>query len=81
MTYTAMDDRFAAGAVVKTVKLTQEFDYDAFRAHYGEAATLLCVIGQNGDLTVVTTTTQLFPRPGQTVVGVVNGEKKHGVAP
>lgn len=76
MTYAAMEDRFAAGAVVKTVKLTPEFDYDALRAHYGESATLLFIIDQNGNLTVVTTTPRLFPRPGQTVVVVVNGNKK-----
>ena len=50
ITYTYLSGRFAEGAVIRTTKLTQEFDYDAFRALYGEEAIPLFLIAQNGNL-------------------------------
>lgn len=63
--------RMSAGAIVKTTKLTDESDYNAFRQRYGETALLLFVC-DGGRLTVVTTDQEVTPRPGQTLVALVD---------
>ena len=71
ITYTYLSGRFAEGAVIRTTKLTQEFDYDAFRALYGEEAIPLFLIAQNGNLMVFTRDNPPNPRPGQTLISLV----------
>lgn len=70
--YTYLASRFARGAVIKTTKLTQEFDYDAFRKLYGEEAIPLFTIAQNGNLVVFTKDSPPTPRPGQTLISLVD---------
>lgn len=70
--YTYLASRFARGAMIKTTKLTQEFDYDAFRKLYGEEAIPLFTIAQNGNLVVFTKDSPPTPRPGQTLISLVN---------
>jgi hypothetical protein len=72
MGYTYLASRFARGAVIKTTKLTQEFDYDAFRKLYGEEAIPLFTIAQNGNLVVFTKDSPPTPRPGQTLISLVD---------
>jgi len=70
--YTYLASRFARGAVIKTTKLTEEFDYDAFRKLYGEEAIPLFTIAQNGNLVVFTKDSPPTPRPGQTLISLVD---------
>ncbi len=70
--YTYLASRFAQGAVIKTTKLTQEFDYDAFQKLYGEEAIPLFAIAQNGNLVVFTKDSPPTPRPGQTLISLVD---------
>jgi NhaP-type Na+/H+ or K+/H+ antiporter len=70
--YTYLASRFARGAVIKTTKLTQEFDYDAFRKLYGEEAIPLFTIAQNGNLVVFTKDSPPTPRPGHTLISLVD---------
>jgi NhaP-type Na+/H+ or K+/H+ antiporter len=72
ITYTYLSKCFAEGAVIRTTKLTQEFDYDAFRALRGEEAIPLFLIGQSGNLMVFTRDNPPNPRPGQTLISLVN---------
>jgi len=72
ITYTYLSRRFAEGAIIRTTKLTQEFDYDAFRALYGEEAIPLFLIGQSGNLMLFTRDNPPSPRPGQTLISLVN---------
>lgn len=72
ITYSYLSDRFAAGAVVKTTSLTEEFDYDAFQAFYGEEAIPLFLINETGALMLFTMDKPPKPRPGQTLISLVN---------
>lgn len=71
-TYDALDQRLAAGQVVKTTRLTPEFDWAAFRARYGDDALPLFVVTEAGVLHVCVADKAPAPRPGQTVISVVN---------
>lgn len=64
--------RLAAGAVVKTTKLSDEFDYEAFRKLYGDSTIVLLVVEQGGELTVSTVDMPITPRPGQTLISLVD---------
>ncbi len=70
ITYAYLSQRFAHGAVVKTTKLTQEFDYNAFQALYDDAVPLF-LITQNGNLVVFTKDNPPSPQPGQTLISLV----------
>ncbi|MCA9027932.1 MAG: sodium:proton antiporter [Planctomycetaceae bacterium] len=67
-----LNERFEHGSTVKTTKLTEEFDYEAFQQRYAGTAILLFVIGEGGQLRVVTTDEKLSPKPGQTVIAIVD---------
>lgn len=69
--YDALDERFASGGVVKTTRLTAEFDLPAFRARYGDAALPLFVVSEAGKLVVCTAERAASPRPGQTLISLV----------
>jgi NhaP-type Na+/H+ or K+/H+ antiporter len=71
-TYDALDHRFAEGQVVKATKLSQEFDYKAFRERYGEDALVLFVVTESGNLTVCTADKAPSPKPGQTLICLVD---------
>ena len=70
-TYFALQDRLAAGQVVKITTLTEAFDFKAFRERYGKTVLLMFVIHESGQLSIVTADTPVEPRPGQTVVCLV----------
>jgi len=67
-----LDERFESGAIVKTTKLTEEFDYEAFQQRYQETATVLFVITEGGQLEVRTVDESITPKPGQTVIALVD---------
>ncbi len=69
-TYSALDQRFAAGEVVKATKLTEEFDFDSFSTQY-PSALVMFVLDATGILAIRSTDVELFPVPGQTVVALV----------
>jgi hypothetical protein len=58
--------------VVKATKLSPEFDYQAFRARYGEQALPLFVVTESGSLVVCTADTMPSPRAGQVVMALVD---------
>jgi hypothetical protein len=63
--------RIAEGHVVKATRLTEEFDYDAFRNLYGETALILFIIEAGGRLEIRTAQSDATPKPGQTLVCLV----------
>ncbi len=80
VTYATLAQRFGTGATVKATKLTDSFDYQAFRAMYGESAIPLFVITEKGALNVVTADQPIEPAPGQTLISLVqepSGDKPH----
>lgn len=83
-TYTYLDRRFANGAVIKHTKLTDEFDYKAFKHLYGETALPLFIVTETGVLNVCTADSSLAPKRGQTLIALVDPadetEKNGGTA-
>jgi NhaP-type Na+/H+ or K+/H+ antiporter len=71
-TYDALDQRFAEGQVVKATKLSPEFDYKAFRGRYGEDALVLFIVTDAGSLLVCTAEKAPAPKPGQTLICLVD---------
>ncbi|MFQ6044834.1 MAG: cation:proton antiporter [Gemmatimonadales bacterium] len=71
-THEHMTSRFQAGATIKKTRLTDEFDYDAYRAHYGESALPLMLVKETGDVIVMTATAAATPKRGQTLVSLVD---------
>ena len=72
ITYGQLSSRVAAGAVIKTTSLTDDFDYDAFQRHYGGLALPLFLVDKNGDLTVFTIDRPPQPQPGQKLISLIN---------
>ncbi len=70
--YGRLAQRLAAGAVVKATGLSDEFDYQAFRNLYGDSAVVLFVVEESGQLTVSTVDNPVTPRPGQTLISLVD---------
>jgi NhaP-type Na+/H+ or K+/H+ antiporter len=66
--------RVVRGAVVKTTPLTEEFTYKSFRARYGDTAAVLFVVTVAGRLSVVTADQPIDPKPGDTLISLVEGE-------
>lgn len=75
-TYTQLADRIAGGGKIKKTPLTKEFDYGAFQAHYGATALPLFLIDGTGKLLVATADQPLLPRPGQTLISLVNAAEE-----
>lgn len=71
-TYKTLADRFAAGATLKGTRLTDEFDFDAFRRHYGDHALPLFVIRGSRDVAVVTATDPPTVKPGHVLISLVD---------
>lgn len=74
-TYNSLARWFAAGAVLKKTELTQEFDYDAFEAYYGDTAIPLFLIDQNNKLVIFTVDSQLKPKPGQKIISLIKADR------
>jgi hypothetical protein len=72
ITYAYLTTRFAAGAVIKTTSLTEEFDYDAFQAYYGETAVSLFLIDSNDNLLIFTANNPPKPKPGQRLISLID---------
>ncbi len=67
-TYRDLTERFANGAVIKKSKLSKEFDYDAFRQHYGDHVVPLFRISAKGTLSVCTAERFSEPEQGTTLI-------------
>ena len=71
VTYDTLDAWFAQGATVKCTRLTEQFDYDAFQSHYGQAALPLFTLTDAGKLKPVTDGTAFTPGQNTTIIGLV----------
>jgi hypothetical protein len=75
LTFTHLSRRFAGEARLKTTTLSEEFDYDAFRELYGESAAPLFVL-EGKTLRVATGRDSLSPKPGHTVIALVEAPRE-----
>lgn len=69
--FASLHDRAAAGAVIKTTRLSKEFPYAYFRDQYGDTAMPLFVLSQGGLLHIVAADEPIAPQPGDRVVSLV----------
>jgi hypothetical protein len=69
-TYEWLDAALDAGAKVKVTRLSKEFPWTAFRAHYQDKAWPLFII-EDSRLTICTADQTPAPKPGQSVVSLV----------
>jgi len=81
MTYRALSERFSAGATVKRTPLTEEFGFDKYREMYGESATPLFLLGENGRLQVIATDASPAPKPGHVLVSLLDPEREKQEGP
>jgi hypothetical protein len=65
-------NRFRDGAVLKKNSMTEEFDFDAFKAKYGPSAIVVFLISESGKLSVATAKDAFSPKQGQSIISIVN---------
>jgi hypothetical protein len=70
--FEAIEGRWLAGARVKATRLTAEFDFEKFLAHYGETALPLFVVSGSGKVAVATRAAAVEPRPGELLISLVD---------
>ena len=71
-TYSELSARFARGAILKRTPLSGEYTYDDFLKMYGDDSLLLFVVTESKKLEVATVKEPLKPKPGQTVIAIVD---------
>jgi hypothetical protein len=81
MTHNAIEKRLAEGYVIKATRLSEEFDYAAFRKQYGKTTTPLFVIDARNRLAPVTANTPYDVQPGDTIVALVKAPTAQSVSP
>jgi hypothetical protein len=67
ITHDALEQRIAAGYLVKKTPITADFSFDHFKAVYGDEALPLFVKTELGEAQMATADMPLKPRPGQTL--------------
>lgn len=76
ITYDDITRRYNRGAKIKSVHLTEKFDYESFRRRYGEKALPMFVITEANDLEVFATDNTPEPEEEQTLICLVEEEKE-----
>lgn len=69
-TFTMLHDLHADGAAFKTTTLSNEFTYEDYLSHYGDASTLLCVVNEDKSLLINSVKDPVKPVPGQTIIAL-----------
>lgn len=70
-TYAYIDERINQGATVRRTRLTEKFDYQAYRSMYGDRALSLFLINRAGELVIFTADNQPVPREGHTLISLI----------
>ncbi len=78
--YLTLQTRLSAGATFKATPLSQSFDFEAFRAYYGENAIPMFLLDDSGRLTVITADREVKPKPGQILIGLVQDRSESPAA-
>lgn len=63
--------KFRQGHVIRATPLTEQFDYEAFRAEHGDETVLLFTIDQDGKLSINNEDKALEPKVGETLLALV----------
>jgi NhaP-type Na+/H+ or K+/H+ antiporter len=71
-TYERLLGRVRSGAVIKVNRLTDEFDFDAFKELYGESAIPMFAIRESGEVLIMTVQSPPTPKSGHTLISLVD---------
>ena len=74
LTHRELEDRFAAGAVVRGTTLGDEFDWEAYQARHGLRFRPLFVVSAEGRLSAFTDSSRPSPKNGDTTVSLLETE-------
>jgi NhaP-type Na+/H+ or K+/H+ antiporter len=74
--YSYLTKRFTTGAIIKKTTLTEEYDFDTFKAQYGAAALPLFLISEGGLLSVFTPDDSPLPKAGQKLLSLVDPDER-----
>ena len=58
--------------MLKKNSITEEFDFESFIVKYGETALPVFLITDSGKLNVCTAADPSSPKPGQSIISIVN---------
>jgi len=76
LTYDELLSRLYRGDVIKTSSLTDQFDFEAFRARYGSEAVLLFRVTKSGEIQPFAADDGPKPMPGQKLISLVPATAK-----
>ncbi|MBD3290481.1 hypothetical protein GF337_16880, partial [candidate division KSB1 bacterium] len=74
LNFSELNHKYFSGATIKSIQLTKEFDFVKFKDNYDETAIPLFLIYEDGDLEVFTTDIVMEPKPGHTLIALVDSE-------
>ncbi|MEE8105180.1 MAG: sodium:proton antiporter [Planctomycetota bacterium] len=74
--YADLQKRYANGEVVKATKLSEQFDFAAWRELYGADALPLAILDESGTLTLAAQNRVLEPKAGHTLLAFVKEPKE-----
>jgi len=69
-TYEYLSERYRTGWVFKRTPLTEEFDLGAFRDRYGDDTLPLFIVGESGDVEIITAKDPPTPKPGDALISL-----------
>ena len=72
MNYDELQQRLRSGARLHKTKLTEAFDFPKYVHRFGDAAVPLFIVTETGELQPCTPDMSIVPRPGQSLIGLVN---------
>lgn len=75
LTHRELTSRLEAGARIKSTRLTDEFTYEDFQRTYGPSAVPL-FLSEGKRLTVLTDQGSVLPKPGQTIIALVDAPER-----
>lgn len=78
VTHGFLEELLADGWVFRHTRLTESFGWEDFQAQYDDSPLLLFVRGANGGLRVAVVGEKLEPKPGATVITLVNPASRRG---
>lgn len=76
VTFDFISQKLQSGSIIKTTKLTVDFNFSAYRDHYSDDVILLFVISEDQQLEVVSAETEILPKPNQTIIALVPNNEK-----
>jgi len=70
--YSYIRNRFFHGAIIKSTKLSDEFDYNSFQSHYMNNAVPLFYTTEQKELIIVSSDKVIEPRNGWTIIALID---------